>query len=81
MKWTPLLVSSIEAIHIVNKKYFQEDEKITTGKLKLSNLTDKKATVVHEKLVPFEDLDRNGPHSEAHFDFVTEELGVQVQSS
>jgi len=47
MKWTPLLVSSIEAIHIVNKKYFQEDEKITTstgtplnlyGKLKEADL-------------------------------------------
>jgi len=47
MKWTPLLVSSIEAIHIVDKKYFQEDEKITTsagtplnlyGKLKEADL-------------------------------------------
>lgn len=45
-KWVPLNVSSIESIHIVNKRYFQEDERITTptgtlnlyGKLKEADL-------------------------------------------
>jgi len=46
-RWVPLHVSTIESIHIVNKRYFQEDERITCpgkepmslyGKLKEADL-------------------------------------------